>query len=238
MLFRYLDTIGPSVMNVICIVVPVIGFVVGLLRGFGNRGIRVIEGALIIFFSLLLKDPMSSILYRFVPFFDIDYKIVNILLYEFISYVIVAIILIVIFHLMNRFINVIDRIMGVIVGIGVPSGILGALVSFIEYTFYLYVFIFIVFFFSSITYSPIESSIANKIYYNMPVLRQVFGNSFDAYIEVGNKIGSNGSVEKVNHDSMEILLRYKFISKTNAKYLIDTKKITIKDSDKLLSRYK
>ena len=77
MLFRYLDTIGPSVMNVICIVVPVIGFVVGLLRGFGNRGIRVIEGALIIFFSLLLKDPMSSILYRFVPFFDIDYKIVN-----------------------------------------------------------------------------------------------------------------------------------------------------------------
>ena len=51
MLFRYLDTIGPSVMNVICIVVPVIGFVVGLLIGFGNRGIRVIEGALIIFFS-------------------------------------------------------------------------------------------------------------------------------------------------------------------------------------------
>ena len=131
-----------------------------------------------------------------------------ILLYEFISYVIVAIILIVIFHLMNKFINVIDRIMGVIVGIGFPSGILGALVSFMEYTFYLYVFIFIVFFFSSITYSPIESSIANKIYYNMPVLRQVFGNSFDAYIEVGNKIGSNGSVEKVNHDSMEILLRY------------------------------
>ena len=238
MLVRYLDTMGPSIMNVICIVVPIVGFIVGFLGGFGNRGVRVIEGALIIFLAFVLKNPTSSLLYKFVPFFDMKYKILNVLLYEFISYVLIAMVLIIIIHILNRFISIVERVMGIFVGIGVPSSIIGALVSFAEFTFYLYIFIFIVFFFSSISDSPIESSIANKVYYNMPVLRPVFGPSLDACIEVGNELNTDNSIDEINYNSMNILLKNKFISKNNAKYLIDNKKIEIKNSDKLLSKYK
>ena len=52
---RYLDTIGPSVMNVICFVVPIVGFIVGLMKGFVDRSVRVIEGGIIIVLSLYLK---------------------------------------------------------------------------------------------------------------------------------------------------------------------------------------
>ena len=82
MLVRYLDTIGPSVMNVICVVVPIIGFLIGLFKGFVNRSVRVLEGALIIVLSLILKNPISSLLYRFIPFVDFEYKVLNVLLYS------------------------------------------------------------------------------------------------------------------------------------------------------------
>ena len=143
MLVWYLDTVGPSLMNVICIIVPIVGFIVGFMRGFYDKSVRIIEGGLIIVATLYLKNPMSSILYKYVPFLDFDYRVFNFILFEFISYVAVAILLVIIVHILNKFINVVERLVGIILHIGVPSNILGALVSLIEYTFFLYVFIFI-----------------------------------------------------------------------------------------------
>ena len=236
MLVRYLDTIGPSVMNVICVVVPIIGFLIGLFKGFVNRSVRVLEGALIIVLSLILKNPISSLLYRFIPFVDFEYKVLNVLLYEFVSFVLLALVLVVVVHIINRFISIIEKVVGFIISIGVPTGILGALVSLVEFTFYLYVFIFVVFFLSAVTSSPIDSSLANKYYYKMPVLRRVFGNTFDACIEVGNEINSNESPDKINYDSMKILLEHHFITKDNARYIIENNKIKIANSKELLSK--
>ena len=146
MLVRYLDTIGPSVMNVICVVVPVVGLIIGFMKGFTNRSVRILEGGVIIFFSIVLKNPISALLYKIFPFFNFDYKIVNVLLYEFIAFVLIAIVLIIILYILNNFINVVEKIAGAILSIGFPSGILGGLVSLAEFIFYLYVFIFIVFF--------------------------------------------------------------------------------------------
>ncbi len=237
MLVWYLDTVGPSLMNVICIIVPIVGFIVGFMRGFYDKSVRIIEGGLIIVATLYLKNPMSSILYKYVPFLDFDYRVFNFILFEFISYVAVAILLVIIVHILNKFINVVERLVGIILHIGVPSNILGALVSLIEYTFFLYVFIFIVFFFSSITNSPIESSVANKIYDNIPVMKQVFGKSFDACIEVGERMASFDSTDNINYDSVKILLDNHFVTKENVEYVINNKKLSFKGSKELLSKY-
>lgn len=238
MLVRYLDTIGPSVMNVICVVLPIVGFIIGFMKGFVNRSVRILEGAIIIFLALVLKNPISALLYKFVPFLGFKYKVLNVLLFELLGFALIAFILIIIVHILNKFINIVERIVGVIMQIGVPTSILGALVSFVEFVFYLYVFIFIVFFFSAITNSPIEASLANKFYYNMPVLRPLLGDSFDACIEVGEEVNSGESADKINANSMKILLYSHFISYDNAKYIIDNNKIEFSGSDKLLENYK
>ncbi len=234
---RYLDTIGPSVMNVICIVVPVVGFIVGLMKGFVDRSVRVLEGAIIIFLSLYLKNPISSILYKVFPFFNFEYKVFNIILYEFIAFTIIALILIIIVHILNKFVNIIERVVGLILHIGVPSSILGAIVSFVEYLFFLYVFIFIVFFFSSISNSPIDSSLANTFYYKMPVFRQVFGKQFDSCIDVGKKMSSNDDTDKITYDSMKIMLDNGFITYENGRYIISSKKLSFAKSEELINQY-
>ncbi len=231
---RYLDTIGPSVMNVICFVVPIVGFIVGLMKGFVDRSVRVIEGGIIIFLSLYLKNPISTLLYKFAPFFNMQYKVVNVLLYEFIAFVIIALIMVVIVYILNKFINFVSKVIGLIMSIGIPTPILGAFVSMAEYLFFLYVFIFIVFFFSNLTDSPVEASVANKIYYNMPVLRPIFAKPFDSCLDVAKSISSNESADKINYNSMKILLDNGFITYDNAKYIIETNKIKFANSKELL----
>ena len=238
MLVRFLDTPGPSIMNVICVVLPIIGIVIGFMKGFVNRSVRVIEGAIIILFSIVLKNPLSSLFYKFVPFFNFKYRVLNILLFELFAYIMIAMVLVVIFHIINKFINIVERIVGILMRIGIPSSILGALVSLGEFLFYLYIFIFIVFLFSNFADKPIESSVANKVYYHMPVLRPMFGDYFDACLDVGKLINSGESSDKINHDAMKSLLYSKFITYDSAKYIIENDKISFKGDEDLIKNYK
>ena len=61
---------------------------------------------------------------------------------------------------------------------------------------------------------------------------------FDACIEVGKEINSGESEDKINGESMKILLYSKFISYDNAKYIIESNKLSFSGSDNLLNNYK
>lgn len=237
-MLKYASTVGPSLMNVICVLVPVMGIVIGLMRGFTQRCVIVVWGAILIVLSFLLKNPVSAILYKFVPFFKLEYQAANILFFEFISFFIVLVLLVIVVFLVSKFVDVVEKGLGFILSLGVPSGILSAFIRLIEFTFYLYIFIFTVFFLSTLSNSPIDVSLADKIFYNTPGFRQVFRVPFDTSIKVANRMAKSGSENSINYDSLEIMMKSKFISYNNAKYLIESKKLVIENGNELLNKYK
>lgn len=228
---------GPGIMNIIMVVWLILGFVIGIFTGFLERTIRVIEMFIIVLLSLFIKNPISALLYKYLPFIDFKIKVVNILMYEIIAFVIVAIIIIIIIKLLNKAINLVESVFAFILNIGFPKRILGGVITFCEGAFYLYIFIFIVFFISTAYNMPIEGSLANKYFDRAPVLSQTLGPIFKSSVDIASISNAIKDKDLVECKSLDTLLAYKIISKENAKYLVDKNKLDFKGVENVIDKY-
>ena len=228
---------GIAVMNAIIIAFLIAGLIVGFMRGFVETSVGFLEFLLVVFVAFVLKNPISVFFYTKFPFFDFDVQVMNILLYEVIAFIVICIILGIILIIVNKFIRIIERIFNFIIGIGIPTGVLGAIISFLEFYFVLYFFIFIVFWFSSITGRPIDDSLANKIFYNTPVLKDTAGPVLQSFIDIADIAYKNEDKKVVDYKSLDVLLKYEVISCDNAKLLVDNNKLKINGSRELIAKY-
>ncbi len=229
--------IGVAIMNVIVVVWLVLGFIIGFWTGFLNRTIKIIEMFVIVFIAVFLKNPISALLYKNLPFFKFDVQVVNIILYEAISFILLVIILVIIIKLINSLFNLVEAFFSFILGMGFPSRILGAVIGFCEGAFYLYIFVFIVLFFSTLFKAPIGYSLGDRFFYDAPILNVTLGPSLKSSLEITKLATTNDDKEVVDKNALDILLRYKILSKDNAQYLLDNKKIDIKDAQLVINRY-
>ena len=228
---------GPGIMNLIMVVWLVVGFLIGLFTGFLERTIKVIEMFIIVFLSILLKNPISALLYKYLPFINFKIKVLNILMYEIIAFIVVTILLIIIIKLINKAINLVESIFAFILNIGFPKRILGGVITFFEGAFYLYIFVFIVFFISTIMNMPIEDSLANKYFDRAPVLSQTLGPIFKSSVDIASYTNTIKDKDTLECKSLDILLSYKIISKENAKYLVDKNKLNFKGVENVIDKY-
>ena len=224
-------------MNVIVVVWLVLGLVIGFWTGFLNRTIKIVEMFVIVFLAVLLKNPVSALLYKHLPFFKFDIQSLNIVIYEAIAFVLLIIILVIIIKLINSLINFVESFFSFLLNLGFPSRLMGAVIGFCEGAFYLYFFVFIVLFFSTLCKMPIGNSLANKYLYNAPILNISIGPSLQSCLEITEVAVNGEDKNEVDKKSLDILLQYKILSKENAQYLLDNKKITIKDAQTIIGRY-
>ena len=228
---------GMAVMNAIIIAFLIAGLIVGFLRGFVETSVGFLEFLLVVLFAFILKNPFSVFFYTKFPFFDFDIQVMNILLYEVISFIVVCIIFAIILYIVNKFIRIIQRVFNLIIGIGIPTGVLGAIISFIEFYLVLYIFIFIVFWFSAFTGRPIDESLANKVFYDTPILKDTAGPVLQSFIDIADISYKNEDKKVVDYKALEVLLKYEVISSDNAKLLVDSNKLNINGSKELISKY-
>jgi len=217
----------------------------GFINGVLKELITFIGGLAVIVLAFFLKNPVSIFMYQNLPFFKFGgiftgISVLNIILYEVIAFLIVAGILLIIYKIILKVTNVIDKIIKITFIFELPSKLLGALVGFIEGC----IFIFIILFVSSQIETTrdyiIDSKYGNKILTNTPILSKAISpiyNSIQEIYDVAENYKDSIDREKANLESLDILLKYRVLDIKNAEMLVENGKISGDEVNEILKKY-
>lgn len=223
-----------NVVDAIIIVFLVVGFVSGFKRGVVKQGVITFGTILVVTLAFLFKNPLSMVLYKHFPFFTVgllkNYSILNILLYELISFFVLLSIFAIILAVIIKISGVIERFLRSTVILALPSRILGGVLGMIE----LYIFVFVIllivtmpiFSISSKEYIT-ESKYKDKVLNNTLLISNVSGgmvnsvNEINELLEDEDKIGT----KNFNCKALNIFVENKIVSMDSIDYLREQNKI-------------
>lgn len=226
-----------NVIDVVILLFLAMGAVLGFKKGAIQTLATLIGTILIIVLAYYLKNPLSVLMYTYLPFFKLGgifkgITVVNILIYEAIAFFIILSILSVLLSIILKVTGIISKIVDHSIILTLPSKLIGIIVGFLE----TYVFIFIILFiFSQFSFSNTvlkDSKFTNIILSKTPFTTG-FKNSYKAFNEIRDLDNKNNK----DYEALKTLLEYEIITPENANKLVENGKINIKGSEKLIESY-
>lgn len=222
--------------NVIIILGLILGGFLGWKHGFVKQVISVAGLFVVVVVAYFLKNPISKVFYRFLPFIHYGGQFknvtsINILIYEIIAFAIAFSILYTGFKILVGTTSIIKKVLDVNRKLGKHTNILGALFGVIE----AYLLLFIGLYILSLPLFSIkqlsESSMANSILDNTPVLSYIIDDKLKLYEEI-NELKLNYAQEEdhveLDKRLLKLLVDNKVISMDNVYELINQGKIDYK----------
>ena len=222
-----------NIVDLIIIIFLLLGFVGGYEKGLIKQAVSTVGSILCVVLAFLLKNNLSIILYKKLPFFTVgilkNYSSLNILVYELISFLILLIIFSIILAIIIKISGVVEKLVEGTIILKTPSKILGGLLGMIDC--YIAVFIILIIFSLPILqFGFIEevnkSTLRNFILKNTLVLSNLskpLVNTIDEVYELTDikKLGT----EEFNCRSIKIFKKNNIINDENIEYLIDNNKL-------------
>lgn len=233
-----------NIVDIIIILMVILGAVVGFKDGFIKRTTAFLGTFLVFVVAFILKNPLSVVLYENLPFFRFGgwikgIDVINVLVYEFLAFVIVAIALGFILKILITITGLIEKLLKMTIFLSIPSKILGIFVGALEY--YVYAFLALVFLTLPAFNIKIihESNLAHKVLNNTPVLAGIVEETVDTYTEVYNIMHENNNMSNVeiNETVLDMFLEKEVITVESAEKLIEMNKIYIEDKT-IIEKYK
>ena len=217
----------------------------GINNGFIKETISVIGLLILYIASWLLKNPVSIIMYKNLPFFRFfglfnGISVLNIIAYEIIAFLIVFSILTIIYNLIIKFSSILDNITTSFKLLEIPSQIIGGIIGFIEGVIVVFIVLLIANQINGARKYLEESKLSDYILTNTPILSKATSpiyNTIDEIYRVALENKDNPNKNEANLKALDILLKYKIIDYDNTKYLIDNKKLIMKNYETVLSKY-
>ena len=233
-----------SIVDAIIIVLLLFGALIGFKRGVIKSTVSFFGTLLVIILAFSLKNPLSELMYTYLPFFNFSGKLAgisvfNILIYEGIAFLIIFSILEVLLKVVIFASGILEKILRLTIVFGLFSKILGLIFGFIEYYLIIFVFLFV---FSNLSFSaPLikESDFANKILMGTPFLGDVIENEATAVkeiLELQNKYKDDK--EGYNKEAFEILVKYDILSEEMAEKLINKDKLNVDGAIDIINKYR
>jgi len=218
------------------------GFMIGLMKDFSEGTIKIIGVLLAVFAAHYIKNPVSVFFYNHLPFFKFFGPLegitsFNILLYEFLAFLIVFIIILIILRILLVFTRIVDRLLNFVLAIGIPSNLLSGFVGFIVAYVLLYVLAYGGMTMSSLAKNQVSDQTFLDTFVKTPVLKDTLGQPLGSMLEIANATIDYPNAKDLNYHSLDILLKNKIISTKNAKSLIESGKLTIPKSGELIAKY-
>lgn len=223
-----------NIVDGIIILLLVLGFVSGFKRGVVKQGVLTFGTILVVVLAFLFKNPLSMILYKHCPFFTVgllkNYSILNILLYELISFFILLSIFSLILAIIIKISGIIERFLRSTVILALPSRLVGGVLGIIEFYIFAFVILLIVtmpIFTISNNKSLVESKYKDKILNNTFMISHLSGgmvksiNEINDLLDDEDKLGTN----KFNCKALNIFVENKIIGEDSINYLRENKKI-------------
>ena len=231
-----------NIVDAVLILIILLCGLSGFKKGFTKEVVSFIGFFAIIILAFLFKNKISVLLYTNLSFFNFglfkQLAVYNILLYEVIAFFLLAGILLIIFRVLMMISGIFEKLLSITVVLGIPSKILGFIVGLIEG----YVWVFIISFVLSLTlFNSTElskSKFKDPILEKTPILSSFTSDINGAVIEITDFEKKNADKlepNEFNYKALQIMLKYKIISKDSIKKLDEKGKLKIKNIDKLLA---
>lgn len=234
-----------GLVDIIIVVFVVIGGIVGYRRGAVKEFVSAIGFILITVLSFVLKNPLSVLFYENLPFFKFGgifkgVTVLNIVLYEFIAFLLVFLVLMLLWKLVLFASSIIQKIINMTIILGFPSKILGFLLGLVEYYLITFVILYIltlpIFSVKEIT----DSKFSNFILNDTPVISDTVKSStgfIGEFINLKDKYENTESANQFNYETLDLFLKYDVINIDSVKKLREKDKLKIDGIDKLISKY-
>ena len=233
--------------DLILIIFIILGFFVGVKRGFTRELVSVVGFIVCIILAFLLKNPIAAFLYDHLPFFSFGGLLkgvtaLNILLYEVVAFLITLSLLGIVLNILKFATNIFEKFLNATIILGIPSKILGGILGALEWIVISYIVLFILalpvfntkvssesILYKSLT--PIASKFSKDIN-NTLVVFEEFKNLKDEY-------SNSNDTNQFNLDSLDLMLKYHIIDVESATKLYNKGKFkTIYNIESVLNKYK
>ena len=227
-----------NILDIIIIIFVLFGAVLGFKRGFTKEVVEALGFIVVVIIAYFLKNPLSVIMYEYLPFFKIgllkNVEILNILVYEGLAFIICIILLSIVLKVLLTITSLFEKIVNATIILSLPSKIAGAIVGIL----YHYVFVFIALYVISLTVYNVDfidnSKYKDKILDKTPVLSSFADKSVSVLNEFitlkDNYSDKTISESEFNYQAIELFLKYEIITPESLKKLIDEGKIETFDN--------
>lgn len=234
-----------NIIDIIIILILLMGGVIGFKNGVIRQTVSFVGFFIVVILSYFLKDFVSVILYKFVPFFSFSGSLagvttLNILIYEVITFLLVYVILMAIYHFIVRVTRIVETILKFTVILGIPSKLLGMVVGFIE----TYIMVFIGLYCLSLPIFQIpmmnESGVRNTILNRTPGLSSAVSKSLNVvneFADLKEKYKDTTNKNEFNKETLDLFLKYNVVRYDTAKELVDSGKLKIDGVESVFQKY-
>jgi len=218
-----------NIIDALIIIFIIVAMLGGFRRGLIKETVLLVGLVLSLIISFNLREVISTFLYKNLPFFSFGgifsgVKILNILLYEVIAFLIIFSIVYLILRIILKITGIIEKILRATVILGFFSKIGGLIVGFIEG----YIIVFIILFIMSQPFINIkevkDSKYTSKILNNTPVLSKSIKNTKKVIDEV-YLLAKDYKNETFNERAIELFIKYDIISTENVELLKEKGKL-------------
>ena len=220
-----------NILDAVIIIFFMVGLLAGFKRGLIKEAVLLVGLIFILILSFYLKDPVSTFLYKHLPFISFGgvfkgVSVLNILLYELIAFLVILAVLYLVLRVILKVTDVIEKILKATIILGIFSKLGGAIVGLIES----YVIIFILIFVFSQPFIKVtgieDSKIANFMLENTPIMSDSVKNTKIVLDEI-DELSKKYKKDKVqfNEDAIKLFIKYDIVSEENIKYLREKGKI-------------
>lgn len=235
-----------NAVDYIIIVLLLIYIAKGFSSGVIKESVTFIGGLGVIVIAFLLKNPISVFMYQNFPFFKFSgllsgISVLNIIIYEIIAFLLVASILLVIYQLVVRMTNILEKILKITFVFALPSKILGAIVGFIEGLVFTFLLLFISIQFEATNDYIRASKFGNAILTDTPILSSAVSPIYESLQEI-YKVAEDykGSTDRdaANLECLDALLKYRVLDAENADVLVKNGKLAMPGIDEVIEKYR
>lgn len=231
-----------NLLDSIIIVLFIVGILGGLKSGVIKSTVTLVGTIIVFILAFYLKNPLATILYTYLPFFDIlnGAVVINILLYEFLAFLIAVAILSLALGILIKVSGFIEKVFNTTIILGMISKLLGAIVGFVEAYVLIFILIFILsqpFLFMNTIYS---SKVATFILNHSLVLTNIVSETTGTIEEIYNLKDdyNEENIDEFNYAALDIMMEHKVVDSNTILKLKESNKLTFSGVDSLIEKYK
>ena len=234
-----------SIVDAVIILFLLMGAVIGFKRGVIQSATMFIGIIIVVILSYYLKNPLSKLMYTYLPFFEFKgflegVTVLNILIYEAIAFLIIFFILTAILQIAIKVTGILEKILKFTIILGIPSKILGAIFGLLEQFIYVFVFLFLLARLSFTAEYIKESALATNILDKTPVISSIVessSSSFEEIYSLKEKYQNTPNKNEYNKEALDILLKHSIITPDSARQLMEKDKLKIDDAENIIKKY-
>lgn len=226
-------------LDIVIIIMILFSGILGFKRGVFKELILFIGIILVFILSYNLKNFIGDFLVLNFPFFDFanGASALNIILYQSIAFLLIAVILYTIYEFIVSITGIFEKILRFTIILGIPSKILGFFVGLIKGVIITYVLLFFITQPSLNLKFARDSKYANVILTKTPILNTITNDTLSLVDDIYNLTKIENKNE-MNLQIVDLILENKVTSVNVVQELVEKGKLNVKNIDTILRKYK